>query len=100
MTEAPSGRLRVSIELETYPLDEVDFHRRGQASSTASILCKTGEDELLARVMKICLYPFVRLISGKTDQTITRKDEGVAEASWRQDCTLKGGVHALTVKEE
>ena len=59
-----------------------------------------GRDELLARAMKICLYPLVRLISGKTEQTITREDEGLAEGSWRQDCTLKGGVHALIVKEK
>jgi len=50
--------------------------------------------------MKICLHPLVRLISGKAEQTITREDEGLAEASWRQDCTLKVGVHALIVKEE
>jgi hypothetical protein len=31
----------------------------------------------LARAMKICLYPLVRLISGKTEQTITREDEGL-----------------------
>ena len=64
------------MELETYPLGEVDFRRRGQASGTASILWEIGRDELLARAMKICLYPLVRLISGKTDQTITREDDG------------------------
>ena len=63
------------------------FRRLGQASGRASILWKIDRNELLAGAMKICLYPLVRLISGKTDQTITREDEGLAEASWRQDCT-------------
>jgi hypothetical protein len=78
----------------------VDFRRFGQASGTASILREIGRDELLARAMKICLYPLVRLISGKTEQTITREDEGRAEGSWKQDCTVKRGVHALIVNEK